>query len=664
MASATASGAGKPITLESLLNEMIDCSAVARWPGPAYSCRQFSSYDRASVAPDKPGWFANMDMSNFLRVEEHQGRSERVMFDAQGPGCVVRAWQAATTKGIYRIYLDDSETPVITGKDMEIFGGQGEIKPPFSRCVIPTVPAAGKNLFLPIPYARRCVITWEGPNFWDTKDPTDGNYWNINYRTYEPGTRVETFSMEGLKAAQAAIDTVGRILVNPAKAKGTRVTSLDEVIQPDGQAALELGKGSASIRSLEIRLEAKDLEKALRATVLTINFDGEDTVWCPGGDWSGSGVGLNPFQDWYRTVAEDGTMTCRWVMPFERSAKITLTNLGNQDVRARLKVAVGKWNWDERSMHFHATWHYQWPFLNCPPLDWNFIKAAGQGVMVGDTLALMTNHCLWWGEGDEKIYIDGESFPSHFGTGTEDYYGYAYGAPVVFTEPFHAQPRVDLYAHMGHRTNTRCRSLDAVPFRKSLQFDIEAWGAVPNAEVAYAGTTYWYARPGATCNYGPAPELARQPIPSPYPGLPLALEAERMIAIGHTGGKTGVQKEANAGFSADAYWWTEGKPGDKAEFLIEPTGGKVDAEGKFIVPQFELWANFAKTPDGARVQIYIDGTKAGEPINLYAPKPSATGEISLGRGGNRLLIEFIGADEKAHKPLKFGLDYIKAEKLR
>jgi len=140
-----------------------------------------------------------------------------------------------------------------------------------------------------------------------------------------------------------------------------------------------------------------------------------------------------------------------------------------------------------------------------------------------------------------------------------------------------------------------------------------------------------------------------------------------MIVIGQTGGKTGVQKEANAGSIADAYWWTEGKPGDKAEFLFEPTGSKVDPEGKFIVPQFELRANFAKTPDGARVQIYIDGTKAGVPINLYALKPSATGEMSLGRvdaGGHRLLIEFIYADEKAQKPLRCGLDYIKVEKLR
>lgn len=32
----------------------------------------------------------------------------------------------------------------------------------------------------------------------------------------------------------------------------------------------------------------------------------------------------------------------------------------------------------------------------------------------------------WWGEGDEKFFVDGEKFPSSFGTGSEDYIGYAW----------------------------------------------------------------------------------------------------------------------------------------------------------------------------------------------------------------------------------------------
>ena len=70
----------------------------------------------------------------------------------------------------------------------------------------------------------------------------------------------------------------------------------------------------------------------------------------------------------------------------------------------------------------------------------NFVTAKGKGVYVGDTLTLFNGDKLWWGEGDEKIYVDDETFPSHFGTGTEDYYCYAWGRHETFAGPFNAQP--------------------------------------------------------------------------------------------------------------------------------------------------------------------------------------------------------------------------------
>ena len=94
---------------------------------------------------------------------------------------------------------------------------------------------------------------------------------------------------------------------------------------------------------------------------------------------------------------------------------------------------------------------------------------------VGDAVTVYNPNLGWWGEGDEKVYVDGETFPSHFGTGTEDYYGYAWGRyePWI-NHPFVAQPIGDgCYAHIGLAQNTRVRSLDAIPFTRSLRFDIE-----------------------------------------------------------------------------------------------------------------------------------------------------------------------------------------------
>src|SRR5262245_43819742 len=101
----TASAGG--ITIESLLREMTDFKTVAHWPSPEFKLSQCSSYDRAEVAPDKPGWFANNDFSQYIRSEKQDGRTELVMMDADGPGCITRFWLTTVKnkRGTLRIYL-------------------------------------------------------------------------------------------------------------------------------------------------------------------------------------------------------------------------------------------------------------------------------------------------------------------------------------------------------------------------------------------------------------------------------------------------------------------------------------------------------------------------------------------------------------------------------
>src|SRR5690348_14722525 len=80
LAPALAGEAPEPITLDSLLKEMTNREAIARFPDPAYTCKQFSSYDRKSTTPDDPKtWFANDDVNHYLRVED------RIVGVADGP---------------------------------------------------------------------------------------------------------------------------------------------------------------------------------------------------------------------------------------------------------------------------------------------------------------------------------------------------------------------------------------------------------------------------------------------------------------------------------------------------------------------------------------------------------------------------------------------------
>ena len=533
--SAPAWASNMPVTLESLLTEMIDREALARWPSPAYTAREFTSYDRASVSPDKPGWFANTDFGNYLRTEDNHGRKEYVMMDVDGPGAIVCIFKATTDPtAIVRVYLDNSTLPVVEenfryflggGTETEqerrfpekrvppsmadesrFLGGFGTIKPPLA-----SVDSLGCNLYLPIPYAKHCKVTYDKPG---------KCFYRFNYRTYAPSTSVETFTLPALKKASAVIDAVGKALMNPSPVQNgaiKRLPSQTQTLAPGASLFPPSIVGPGALKLLSIRLSARDQPQALRSTVLGITFDGLQTVWCPVGDFFGSGIGVHRLQDWDFAVDSDGAMRSFWVMPFSKSCKIELLNLGSQPVDATLgDLVVAAWQWDQRSMYFHANWRQQYPIQTKArdgTMDWNYIEAEGRGIYVGDSLVVHNNNHTWWGEGDEKVYVDGESFPSHFGTGTEDYYGYSRGGKdsMPFQEPFVAHMQVEGDKSPGYSSPTRIRSLDGIPFAKHLKFDMEIWHWQVTT-MAYAVATYWYALPGATSNRGRENVEAARPL--------------------------------------------------------------------------------------------------------------------------------------------------------
>jgi len=503
--------AAPPVSLESLLQEMLDVESIARWPQAEFTCRQASSYDRAKVAPDKPGWFANNDYTQYIRVEEHEGRKEHVMMDAAGPGAIVRFWLTGWQKvGVLRIYLDGQTAPALTFQAFDLLQGDLKVGTLLAHAHPGYTPnQGGNNLYFPIPYARHCKVTWE--------EKGEGQrYYQINYRTYAAGTAVQTFALPQVEAARGLIDRANRELEAPVPFAGGKVASLKKEIAAGAESSLDLPGGQGAVRALELRLEfgdPRELERALRSVIVKLTFDDEMTAWVPATDFFGTGVGINVLRSWYRNVSADGTMRCRWVMPYAKSARVTLENLGTQPVKATLAVTTSPWTWDDRSMHFYAAWHHESGLKTQPVRDWNYIRISGRGVYAGDSLALFNPIATWYGEGDEKIWVDGESFPSHVGTGTEDYYGYSYAPQGIIQTPFSNHVRTDKYMTQGWNVMSRTRQLDGIPFGKTLQFDIELMSWKPTT-LTYAATTYWYAFPGATSNIPPQPKEAALPIPT------------------------------------------------------------------------------------------------------------------------------------------------------
>jgi hypothetical protein len=648
---------GEPVvTLESLLKEMLDRDAAARWPEPAFVSRQASSYDRRSKTPgDADGWFANHDFSQFIRSERRQDRTEWVMMDADGPGCVVRFWTGGKpATGTVRFYLDGADQPAITAQLQDLLSGRAFVQKPLAI----ENPRQAGNLYLPIPYARHCTITYEETDPQKPAAPPPMRWYNIEYRTYPVGTQVKSFSMEDFKSADSLLKQVPTTFQGahrPAGDGGTACT-MDRAIEPGQQATIDLPSGGAAVRTLEIRLENADAQ-ALRSTVLRGESDGVETIWCPVGDFFGSGVGVNVLESWHRRVTEDGTMSCRWVMPYKGSARVSLSNLGKRKIDVKLKAVVGPWTWDDRSMHFHTNWRQQWPVPTQPRSDWNYLRATGRGVYVGDTLCVFNTVRDWWGEGDEKIWVDGESFPSHFGTGTEDHYCYAWGDTRLFQGPFANQVRCDGPGSLGHTVVTRTRCLDAIPFTRSLQFDMEVWHW-KDCRMGYAAATYWYALPGATSNRPPQPEEAARPIhelPAPF-RLENAIECERMKVVAKSPDlPTELQ---SAGLVQGE--WSEGtqlfvrgrRTGDFVELSFP-----ADQKSKLTLYGTKSW-------DYGILRFRINGERAGADYDAWSEKPVADGPIPLGvfepkDGGFLLRVEVVGANPKSKNSQSFfGLDAV------
>ena len=661
------------VTLQSLLAEIADVETVAKWPRPEFTCREASSYDRRRIAPDKPGWFANNDHSQFVRVEDHAGRREQVMLDTDGPGALVRLWLTSNDKraGTLRVYLDAAEQPVL------VFGSYDLM---FSELVAspllhphpgynPTG-AGGSTLYLPIPYARHCKVTWE------EADPQHAGprYYQINYRAYAPGTRVQTFTHLVLEASQEAIARANHALSHPSSPTGGETLSLDKTIAGGREETLELPQGAGAVRQTEMQFVAvppsgnaaaaginkiqQEREQALRAMIARFRFDDEETVWCPVSDFAGCGVGTRPLQSWYRSVDANGKMTCRWVMPYARSARITLTNLGTRPMRARLKVMVGRWKWDDRSMHFHAGWRQQAQVPTKPDSDWNFLRVEGRGVLVGDALAVFNPVPAWYGEGNEKIWVDGEAFPSHLGTGTEDYYNASWAPTPVYQTPFANGPRVDDARSEGHNTYTRTRNLDIIPFHTSLQFDmeIEHW---QDPKIDIAATTYWYAFPQARSNRLALPEEATRPLSQlPLPFLIAdAIECETCVVLRHS---EGFDVEAQDTRPFPGQWSNHAHLLGKAHKI----GDFVELQIPALAGRHSLTLYATKAADYGILRLWINGQRVAKDFDGYAPDVTPSGPIDLGTfaaqdGQFVLRAEVIGANPKAvGAKTFFGLDCI------
>lgn len=493
--------AGDPsrITLASLLHETVDLGHLTQLPRPSFATRLASSHDRASdtARPGDSAWFANRD---FIELRP---REPAVLLDVDGPGAIVRIWSASPA-GVLRIYLDGGAQPVVEADLKRLL--RGEIEPftaPFGF-----VASGGHNLYFPIPFARGCRVTL-------TSEQAATLYYQLTYREYDADADVESFGPDALASAACMRDTARRQLAelrsDATRATGERLRF--ELTSGEGRDRVDVEAPEGGGMLTELRLFPEGLEpEFLRGTVLTIAFDGQETVRAPIGDFFGVGLGLRSINSLPVGATEEGVLVARWPMPFAQSATIRLQAATAQPQRVALEVVRDERVWDERSLYFHAQWRAP-EILHTQPLqDWMLAEITGEGFYAGDVLNVYNSVASWWGEGDEKIWVDGEGFPSQFGTGTEDYFGFAWCSNEPFSTAYVGQPLGTSRANFGFASLYRFHVLDPIRFSSALRFDLEVqhWGDA--VDMTYDALSFWYARPGSVAR-GMASDLEAFALP-------------------------------------------------------------------------------------------------------------------------------------------------------
>lgn len=263
-----------------------------------------------------------------------------------------------------------------------------------------------------------------------------------------------------------------------------------------------------------------------RRLVLRMYWDNEETPsievpigdffcngWCESCEVNSLPISVNP----------TGGFNSYWEMPFRKHARITVENLSPDEIKGfYYQIDYILTDVPDDMAYLHAQWRRNNPLPYMQ--DHTLLDGVqGQGQYVGTYIAWGVNNSGWWGEGEVKFFIDGDTdFPTICGTGTEDYFGGAWcfghfeGEYFGFTGPYLGLPQIikpdGFYRSQQRFGLYRWHIRDAVRFKEDLKVTVQAlgWRSTLDGQRRYlplqddiASTAYWY----QTEPHAPFPEL-------------------------------------------------------------------------------------------------------------------------------------------------------------
>ncbi len=346
-----------------------------------------------------------------------------------------------------------------------------------------------------------------------------------------------------------------------------------------------------------------------------------------------------------------------WQMPFRHHARIVVTNQGARPVRSfYYQIDYNKVDsLPAGTAYFNA--EYRRSFPEEKNKDYVLLDTKGEGHYVGTVMSVQARSPYWFGEGDARIYVDGDARPTIQGTGTEDYFLQAWGLdpnswPYFGTTYLSADP-----SDLGMRaTMYRWHIVDPIRFTKSLRFTFEhtGWMSADETETGkvdghvpreddIATVAFWY-QLGPTPPREPMPDLAGRT----FPDLDHAIPGSAMVGSArHSPGTVALQK---------GYDWT----GD-GQIFFQPATDSAWLEVTFRVDTAELQGlvlRMTHAPDYGRWRILVDGDVGrfarrlprlgshGTPRDFYAAdlevRDIYLGSYTLSPGEHTIRFELVG----------------------
>jgi hypothetical protein len=286
-------------------------------------------------------------------------------------------------------------------------------------------------------------------------------------------------------------------------------------IEPRATATLLETTGAGAVTHIWFTINSHE-DFHLKKLVLRAYWDGEaePSVEVPVGDFFGLGLGdYFLYQSALTSVAGQKALNAYFPMPFGTSARITVTNEGaartdnfyyNIDyvTFSHAPADVGYFHAQYRQAAPCKGWTDDWKFNWDPLVDkkknldgegnYVFMEARGRGHFIGVTHAILQNQDGWLGEGDEMVFIDGETLPSINGTGTEDYYNGAWDFGQTFAYPHNGAPyMVDPERIGGRYCLYRWHTESPVTFQESIKVTIEH-GHANHRSDNFFPSAFWY----------------------------------------------------------------------------------------------------------------------------------------------------------------------------